>query len=195
VIKFSSNPDELPRIVAKVQPQLIIVDSIHSMKSERTDMRGRAGHHTQAKYTSELVVSLCKDTGAAALLISHISNGYFKGGPQVEHWVDAAMLMRKQIVRGDKEGEEPDIRRVAKITKSRFCEVTGWRDITVREWSQSYFHAKRMSSEKATREVDPALAAMLDLSTNKDAAAEEDPEVDSDDEKPAPDDEFELELE
>lgn len=190
MLKHSSNPDELPRIVEKLQPQLIIVDSIHSMKSEKPTLRGRAGHHTQAKYVSELVVDLCKSTGAAAILISHISNGYFKGGPQVEHWVDAAMLMRAQRLKSEDEGEE-QIRRVAKITKSRFCEVTGWRDVTVREWSQSYFHAKRKGMP-VTREVDKALSDMLEQTTNIEAAT-----ADGETEAPdtiAVDPEFDLEL-
>lgn len=191
-LKYSENIDELPRIARRLLPQLIIVDSIHSMKSESSALRGRRGHHTQAKYAAELTVALCKELACAGVLISHISNGYFKGGPQVEHWVDAAILMRMQEVRGSA-GESEDIRRVAKVTKGRFCEPTGWRDVTVREWSQTYLQQPKVQSIESLPDVDPALAEMLDRTTEKGRLESE---AISDDEDADADagEEFDLEL-
>lgn len=194
-LKYSENIDELPRIARALLPQLIIVDSIHSMKSELSSLRGRRGHHTQAKYAAELTVALCKEIGCAGILISHISNGYFKGGPQVEHWVDAAILMRMQELRGSA-GETEDIRRVAKVTKGRFCEPTGWRDVTVREWGQKYIMEKRQGiapkSAAALPEVDPALAALLDASTQ--AGLEQAKQEDMDESEGGEADSFEIPL-
>lgn len=195
-LKYSSNIDELPRIARKLLPQLIIVDSIHSMKSESPALRGRPGHSTQAKYATELTVALCKEIGCAGILISHISNGYFKGGPQIEHWVDAAILMRMQELKSGK-GDTEDIRRVAKVTKGRFCELTGWRDVTVREWSQKYLLGKHQEPVSSLPEIDPALAAVLDQSTAAGMAAEERAaaQLDADPDDVADgDEEFELPL-
>lgn len=171
-IQYNNNIDDLPRICARLHPDLIIVDSIHSVRSESPRLRGQAGHHTQANYAAKLVVDLCKEFNCAALLISHISNGYFKGGKGIEHWVDAAILMRTQIMKGAN-GEE-EARRVAKVTKGRFCEVTGWRDVTVREWSQSAMRAN-LQSQSTLPPVDPALQQLLDETSN--AGAEKNDEL------------------
>jgi predicted ATP-dependent serine protease len=156
--KYSANIDDLPRICAKLHPDLIIVDSLHSMKSEKPGLKGRAGHHTQAKYAAQLLVDLCKEFHCAGLAISHVSNGYFKGGSQIEHWVDAAILMRMQMMKSANGDEE--IRRVAKVTKGRFCSLTGWRDVTVREWSQNAMR----SNLSPLPVVDPSLQQLLDAS-------------------------------
>lgn len=134
-IKHSSNIDELPRIARIKRPGLIIVDSLHSMTTESPYLRGRPGSHTQAKYACELSVDLAKEINCAMVMIAHITNGQIKGGKQIEHWPDAAMLTKSEEV-----GQE--IRRMAKIIKGRFCEPTTWRDVTVREWSQLNFEKK-----------------------------------------------------
>lgn len=103
----------LERIVAaveKIQPRLLIVDSIQTVLS--ASVPGEAGSIRQMRDTSAELTRLTKARQMATFLVGHITKGGAFAGPKtVEHLVDVAIYM---------EGSRGEEVRLLRCVKNRF---------------------------------------------------------------------------
>lgn len=96
--------------IEKVQPELLIVDSIQTIASD--DIESSAGSVSQVRECAARLLRYAKQTGVPVMLIGHINKEGSLAGPKVlEHIVDAVLQF---------EGERQYMYRILRAIKNRF---------------------------------------------------------------------------
>ena len=98
-------------------PDLVIVDSIQAVHDRRVE--GSIGSLVQVRECAAELVRIAKDSGAAIVLVGHVTKeGSIAGPKNLEHAVDVVLGL---------EGERTGGLRLLRATKNRFgsCEETG----------------------------------------------------------------------
>jgi len=94
----------------KVQPQLLFVDSIQTMRIE--DITSLPGSVTQVRECAAFFTTLAKQNNMAVVLVGHVTKEGALAGPRVlEHMVDTVLYF---------EGEGKDSYRIIRSAKNRF---------------------------------------------------------------------------
>lgn len=98
------------RHIEKVQPGLLIVDSIQTIASD--DIESAAGSVSQVRECAARLLRYAKENNVPVLLIGHINKEGSLAGPKVlEHIVDAVLQF---------EGDRQYMYRILRATKNRF---------------------------------------------------------------------------
>lgn len=106
----TTNVDEICSTVSAVNPLLVVVDSIQTMKTE--DLTGTAGSFGQLKESTQRITETVKKLGIPCILIGHVTKEGTIAGPKVlEHIVDGVFELS-----GERTGEV----RVLRAIKNRF---------------------------------------------------------------------------
>ena len=85
-----SNLDGVFGHVDKLQPSLIIVDSVQTMHA--VGVEGVSGGVAQSRAVTAALTSLAKSTGIPVLLVGHVTKDGNVAGPRVlEHLVDVVL--------------------------------------------------------------------------------------------------------
>ncbi|MGD9129695.1 MAG: AAA family ATPase [Candidatus Woesebacteria bacterium] len=106
----STNVDELVQIIAQKKPQLVIVDSIQTLKTE--DLSGASGSIGQIRESSERIIDIVKNMDIATFLVGHVTKDGAIAGPKIlEHMVDAVLELS---------GESSGQFRMLRALKNRF---------------------------------------------------------------------------
>ena len=94
----------------RLKPDVIIIDSIQTMSSERfTSVQGSI---TQVRESAMTLISYAKTFGAAVFLVGHVNKEGGISGPKIlEHMVDAVLYF---------EGERTNSYRIIRAIKNRF---------------------------------------------------------------------------
>ncbi len=96
--------------IQNIQPDLIIIDSIQTVYTERVD--SSPGSVTQVRECSAMILKFAKETGTPILLIGHINKEGNIAGPKVlEHIVDTVLQF---------EGNQHYMYRILRNIKNRF---------------------------------------------------------------------------
>lgn len=96
--------------IEKVQPELLIVDSIQTIASD--DIESSAGSVSQVRECAARLLRYAKQTGVPVMLIGHINKEGSLAGPKVlEHIVDAVLQF---------EGDRQYMYRILRAIKNRF---------------------------------------------------------------------------
>jgi len=94
----------------KLRPEAIIVDSIQMLY--RGDLDAPPGSITQLRRCAAELITLAKRTGAAVILVGHVTKEGALAGPRLlEHLVDAVVSF---------EGDRSSARRIIRASKNRF---------------------------------------------------------------------------
>jgi DNA repair protein RadA/Sms len=102
--------DILTTIGADRPPALVVVDSIQTMHSDLIE--GAPGTVSQVRASAQELIRFAKETGAALVLVGHVTKDGSIAGPRVlEHMVDTVLSF---------EGERSHQYRILRATKNRF---------------------------------------------------------------------------
>lgn len=94
----------------KLQPQLMVVDSIQTMST--ADMESTAGSISQVRECAARLLRYAKETGTPVILVGHINKEGVLAGPKVlEHIVDTVLQF---------EGDRQNLYRLLRPVKNRF---------------------------------------------------------------------------
>lgn len=94
----------------KVSPEVIIIDSIQTMSSERS--ASAPGSIAQVRECASLIMSRAKSDGVSVILVGHVNKEGGIAGPKVlEHMVDAVLYF---------EGERSQSHRIIRGIKNRY---------------------------------------------------------------------------
>jgi DNA repair protein RadA/Sms len=94
----------------EAQPTLVVIDSIQTMQTERVE--SAPGSVAQVRESAALMAASAKASGAALLLVGHVTKEGVLAGPRVlEHLVDAVLTF---------EGDRSHAYRLLRATKNRF---------------------------------------------------------------------------
>jgi DNA repair protein RadA/Sms len=105
--------EEILAAAAEEKPDLLCVDSIQTVLSE--DVSSAPGTVTQVRECSAALQSFAKTTGAATVLVGHVTKGGSLAGPKtLEHLVDVVLHLE-----GQRSGEY----RILRGSKNRFGSV------------------------------------------------------------------------
>ena len=95
-------------------PALVLIDSIQTMQTERVE--SAAGSVGQVRECASLLAAAAKSTGAAVVLIGHVTKDGGLAGPRVlEHLVDVVLMF---------EGDRGHSYRVLRAVKNRFGSIS-----------------------------------------------------------------------
>lgn len=102
--------DILATIDTKPRPDLVIIDSIQTLWTDSAD--SAPGSVTQVRAGAQAMIRYAKSTGAAVVLVGHVTKeGQIAGPRVVEHMVDAVLYF---------EGEGGHHYRILRTVKNRF---------------------------------------------------------------------------
>jgi DNA repair protein RadA/Sms len=102
--------DIVATLSAGETPSLVVIDSIQTMWSETVE--SAPGTVTQVRASAQSLIHFAKRTGAAIILVGHVTkDGQIAGPRVVEHMVDAVMSF---------EGEGAHAFRILRASKNRF---------------------------------------------------------------------------
>ncbi|WP_295881941.1 DNA repair protein RadA [uncultured Bartonella sp.] len=102
--------DILATLTNAKKPDLVIIDSIQTLWSEAVD--SSPGTVTQVRIGAQAMIRFAKKTGAAVVLVGHVTkDGQIAGPRVVEHMVDAVLYF---------EGEGGHQYRILRTVKNRF---------------------------------------------------------------------------
>jgi DNA repair protein RadA/Sms len=94
----------------EIQPEIIIIDSIQTSRSEQID--ATAGSITQVRECTALLMQIAKKTGTAIFIVGHVTKEGARAGPKIlEHTVDTVLQF---------EGEKTYSYRILRAIKNRF---------------------------------------------------------------------------
>ena len=97
-------------VVRKSRPRLVVIDSIQTVFS--AELSSAPGSVGQVRESSGRLVALAKETGAACLLVGHVTKeGSIAGPRMLEHMVDTVLYF---------EGDRGHAFRVLRAVKNRF---------------------------------------------------------------------------
>ena len=109
-ILIETNIDKILSHVDKINPDIIIVDSVQTIYDDR--VASSAGSITQVRETSARFIIKAKNEGISIILVSHVNKEGMIAGPKVlEHAVDAVLYF---------EGEKRNSYRIIRAIKNRF---------------------------------------------------------------------------
>lgn len=102
--------DAVLTAVAKVAPDILIVDSIQTIYSSRS--RSAAGSIAQVRECAAAFIALAKESGTAVFLVGHVNKEGGISGPKIlEHMVDAVLYF---------EGDKQQTYRIVRAMKNRY---------------------------------------------------------------------------
>ncbi|GHT13176.1 DNA repair protein RadA [Bacteroidia bacterium] len=105
-----TNLEQIFTHINNLQPELLIVDSIQTIYTERVE--SSPGSITQVRESSASLLKFAKETGTPVLLIGHINKEGSIAGPKVlEHIVDTVLQF---------EGDQHYMYRILRSIKNRF---------------------------------------------------------------------------
>ena len=105
-----SNFDDILATLERHSAQLIIIDSLSVLSSERID--GSPGSISQIRIMTEILMNLAKKTNKSILLIGHVTkDGSISGPKSLEHLVDVVLFL---------EGVRTENYRLLRAFKNRF---------------------------------------------------------------------------
>ncbi len=106
----STNVDSIIKVVEKIKPNMVVVDSIQTLTT--FDLSGSAGSVGQIKESAERLTSLAKSLSIPMFLVGHVTKQGVISGPKVlEHIVDSVLELS-----GDRTGDL----RILRAVKNRF---------------------------------------------------------------------------
>jgi DNA repair protein RadA/Sms len=106
----TSVQDIVATLALGAAPSLVVIDSIQTMWSDAVE--SAPGTVTQVRAAAQVLIHFAKRTGAAVILVGHVTkDGQIAGPRVVEHMVDAVMSF---------EGEGSHAFRILRATKNRF---------------------------------------------------------------------------
>lgn len=109
-ILTETNLDRVMREVDAVKPEVLIVDSIQTLYSDR--LSSTPGSVTQVRENALSLINRAKSEGISVLLVGHVNKEGGIAGPKVlEHMVDAVLYF---------EGERQQAYRIIRAIKNRF---------------------------------------------------------------------------
>ncbi|MDR1620004.1 MAG: DNA repair protein RadA [Clostridiales bacterium] len=99
--------------IDRLRPQFLLVDSIQTMHSQ--DLSGSAGSVSQVREGTATFIKIAKRTGAAVLIVGHVTKDGAIAGPRIlEHMVDTVLYF---------EGEHHADLRLLRAVKNRFGSI------------------------------------------------------------------------
>ncbi|MDQ3139817.1 MAG: DNA repair protein RadA, partial [Pseudomonadota bacterium] len=102
--------DILTTLDEAMPPALVVIDSIQTMHSDLIE--GAPGTVSQVRASAQELIRFAKETGAAVVLVGHVTKDGAIAGPRVlEHMVDTVLSF---------EGERSHQYRILRATKNRF---------------------------------------------------------------------------
>ena len=109
----NTNTDLVCGTIQKINPILVIVDSIQTMESE--NVAGLSGSVGQVRYGASQFIKLAKTLGIPVIMVGHVTKEGMVAGPMVlSHMVDAVLFL---------EGEKFTRTRILRSLKNRFGPV------------------------------------------------------------------------
>lgn len=106
----STDVDEIRTIIKKLNPKLVIVDSIQTLSTR--DLTGASGSVGQIRESTERLIKVAKSLSIATFLVGHVTKEGTIAGPKVlEHMVDTVLQL---------EGERTGQFRLLRALKNRF---------------------------------------------------------------------------
>ncbi len=107
---ISTDVDEVRTIIKKINPKLVIVDSIQTLSTQ--DLTGASGSVGQIRESTERLIKIAKSFSIATFLVGHVTKEGTIAGPKVlEHMVDTVLQL---------EGERTGQFRLLRALKNRF---------------------------------------------------------------------------
>ncbi|TVR82618.1 MAG: DNA repair protein RadA [Chitinophagaceae bacterium] len=101
---------DIIKISKKLNPQLLIIDSIQTMRTDRVE--SGAGSVSQIRESTAEIISFAKNRNIPVFLIGHITKDGSLAGPKVlEHMVDVVLYF---------EGDRNNIYRILRTVKNRY---------------------------------------------------------------------------
>ena len=96
--------------IQKTQPQILIIDSIQTLKTELVD--SAPGSVSQIKTCTSELINFAKKTATPVIIIGHITKDGNIAGPKIlEHMVDTVLQF---------EGDRNHVYRILRVNKNRF---------------------------------------------------------------------------
>lgn len=109
----NTNTDLVAEAIQKLNPQLVIIDSIQTMESE--NVSGLSGSVGQVRYGAFQFIKLAKTLGIPVIMVGHVTKEGMVAGPMVlSHMVDTVLFL---------EGEKITSTRILRSLKNRFGPV------------------------------------------------------------------------
>ncbi len=106
----NTNTDSVCEVIAKINPTLVIVDSIQTMESE--NVSGLSGSVGQVRYSASSFIKIAKTLGIPVVMVGHVTKEGMVAGPMVlSHMVDTVLFL---------EGEKFTRTRILRSLKNRF---------------------------------------------------------------------------
>ena len=113
LILSNTNTDLVCEAIQKINPTLVIVDSIQTMESE--NVSGLSGSVGQVRYGAFQFIKLAKTLGIPVIMVGHVTKEGMVAGPMVlSHMVDTVLFL---------EGEKFTATRILRSLKNRFGPV------------------------------------------------------------------------
>jgi DNA repair protein RadA/Sms len=109
----NTNTDLVCETISKINPALVIIDSIQTMESE--NVSGLSGSVGQVRYGASSFIKLAKTQGIPVIMVGHVTKEGMVAGPMVlSHMVDTVLFL---------EGEKFTATRILRSLKNRFGPV------------------------------------------------------------------------
>ena len=110
LILTETNTQQIFKNIEKVQPQVLVIDSIQTLHTNAID--SSPGSISQIRETTAELIKFAKETGIPVLLIGHINKEGQIAGPKIlEHMVDVVLQF---------EGDRNHTYRILRSQKNRF---------------------------------------------------------------------------
>jgi DNA repair protein RadA/Sms len=110
LILTETNTQQIFKNIEKVQPQVLVIDSIQTLHTNAID--ASPGSISQIRETTAELIKFAKETGTPVLLIGHINKEGQIAGPKIlEHMVDVVLQF---------EGDRNHTYRILRSQKNRF---------------------------------------------------------------------------
>ena len=110
VTAMATNQAEDILACMEARPALIVVDSVQTMISGRTE--GLPGSVSQVRAVATALVERAKQTGVTVILVGHVTkDGQIAGPKLLEHMVDTVLYL---------EGDKEHLFRILRVVKNRF---------------------------------------------------------------------------
>ena len=110
LILTETNTQQIFKNIEKVQPQVLVIDSIQTLHTSAID--ASPGSISQIRETTAELIKFAKETGTPLLLIGHINKEGQIAGPKIlEHMVDVVLQF---------EGDRNHTYRILRSQKNRF---------------------------------------------------------------------------
>lgn len=105
-----TDTDSVLKFVEKINPSLIIIDSIQTMESE--NLSGLSGSVSQVRYAASQFIKIAKGFNIPVIIVGHVTKEGMVAGPMVlSHMVDTVLFL---------EGEKFTSTRILRSLKNRF---------------------------------------------------------------------------